>query len=233
MGSDRHYPEEAPAHDVSVDGFWIDRHPVINEEFARFVKATGYVTFAERAADPLKYPGAKPELLVPSSVVFRKPIHQVDLRNHYNWWFYVPGANWRHPLGPSSSIEKKATHPVVHVAFEDAQAYARWVGKELPTEAEWEFAGRGGLNDAEFSWGDEFTPGGVHFANTWQGEFPYQKSRHRRVRGHIPGRRISVERLWPLRHGRQCLGVDGRLVSKPRRDPAHLLHDPQSPRRRA
>jgi formylglycine-generating enzyme required for sulfatase activity len=174
MGSDHHYPEEAPAHDVSVDGFWIDRHPVTNEDFARFVKVTDYVTFAERAADPLKYPGAKPELLVPSSIVFRKPIHPVDLRNHYNWWFYVPGANWRHPLGPSSSIEKKAAHPVVHVAFEDAQAYARWAGKALPTEAEWEFAARGGLNGAEFSWGDEFTPGGVHLANTWQGEFPYQ-----------------------------------------------------------
>jgi formylglycine-generating enzyme required for sulfatase activity len=174
MGSDHHYPEEAPAHDVSVDGFWIDSHPVTNEEFARFVTATGYVTFAEREADPLKYPGAKPELLVPSSVVFRKPIHKVDLRNHYNWWFYVPGANWRHPLGPSSSIEKKATHPVVHVAYEDAQAYARWMGKELPTEAEWEFAARGGLNGAEFVWGDELAPGDVHLANTWQGEFPYQ-----------------------------------------------------------
>jgi formylglycine-generating enzyme required for sulfatase activity len=174
MGSDHHYPEEAPAHDVSVDSFWIDHHPVTNEEFARFVKDTGYVTFAERAADPLKYPGAKPELLVPSSVVFRKPIHKVDMRNHYNWWFYVPGANWRHPLGPSSSIEKKATHPVVHVAYEDAQAYASWAGKALPTESEWEFAARGGLDAAEFAWGDEFTPGGIHLANTWQGEFPYQ-----------------------------------------------------------
>lgn len=174
MGSDRHYPEEAPAHDVSVDGFWIDPHTVTNEEFARFVEATGYVTFAEHPADPSKYPGAKPELLVPSSIVFRKPVNQVDLKNHYNWWFYVPGADWRHPLGPSSSLGKKEAHPVVHIAYEDAEAYARWIGKELPTEAEWEFASRGGLNGAEFVWGDEFTPGGVHLANTWQGEFPYE-----------------------------------------------------------
>ena len=174
MGSDRHYPEEAPAHDVSVDGFWIDPHTVTNEEFARFVADTGYVTFAERPADPSKYPGAKPELLVPSSIVFRRPVNQVDLRNHYNWWFYVPGANWRHPLGPSSSLDKKATHPAVHIAYEDAEAYARWIGKALPTEAEWELAARGGLNGAEFAWGDEFTPKGVHLANTWQGEFPYE-----------------------------------------------------------
>jgi formylglycine-generating enzyme required for sulfatase activity len=174
MGSDHHYPEEAPAHDVSVDGFWIDRHTITNEEFARFVEATGYVTYAERPADPAKYPGAKPELLTPSSIVFRKPVNPVDLRNHYNWWFYVRGANWRHPLGPSSSLESKATHPVVHISYEDAEAYARWIGKELPTEAEWELAARGGLNGAEFAWGDEFTPKGVHLANTWQGEFPYQ-----------------------------------------------------------
>jgi formylglycine-generating enzyme len=174
MGSDRHYPEEAPAHDVSVDPFWIDRHTVTNEEFARFVAATGYVTYAERPADPARYPGAKPELLAASSIVFRKPVNPVDLRNHYNWWFYVPGADWRHPLGPSSSVEKKATHPVVHIAYEDAETYARWIGKQLPTEAEWEFAARGGLNGAEFVWGDEFTPQGIHLANTWQGEFPYQ-----------------------------------------------------------
>jgi formylglycine-generating enzyme required for sulfatase activity len=174
MGSDRHYPEEAPAHRVSVDGFWIDTHTVTNRDFARFVEATGYVTLAERPADPADYPGAKPEMLAPSSVVFKKPRQRVDLTDHFNWWVYVRGADWRHPRGPASSIKGLADHPVVHVAFEDAEAYARWAGKELPTEAEWEFAARGGCDGAEFVWGDELTPDGRHLANTWQGEFPWQ-----------------------------------------------------------
>src|SRR5690554_3981150 len=174
MGSDRHYPEEAPAHRVTVDGFWMDRCAVTNDQFRRFVEATGYVTLAERAPDPADYPGARPELLVPASVVFRPPHHRVDLRNAYNWWTYVPGADWRHPLGPESSIEGLGDHPVVHVAYEDAEAYARWSGKDLPTEAEWEFAARGGLEGAIYAWGDEFMPGGQIMANTWQGEFPFQ-----------------------------------------------------------
>jgi len=174
MGSDRHYPEERPAHRVSVDGFWMDAHAVTNDEFARFVAATGYVTLAERTPDPADYPGAKPELLVPGSAVFRKPAHRVDLRDPYQWWAYVPGANWRHPFGPDSSIEGLGDHPVVHVAYEDALAYARWAGKDLPTEAEWEFAARGGLDGATYAWGDEFLPGGRFMANTWQGEFPIQ-----------------------------------------------------------
>jgi formylglycine-generating enzyme required for sulfatase activity len=174
MGSDRHYPEEAPAHRVSVGSFWIDRFAVTNADFARFVEETGHVTVAERPADPVDYPGAKPELLVPSSVVFRKAPHRVDLRDHYNWWEYVPGADWRHPRGPGSTIDELSDHPVVHVAFEDAAAFATWAGKELPTEAEWEFAARGGLDGAEFVWGDDFMPGGRHHANTWQGEFPWQ-----------------------------------------------------------
>ncbi len=174
MGSDKHYPEEAPAHKVTVDGFWMDVRTVTNREFARFIEATGYVTSAERPANPDDYPGAKPDLLAPSSVVFSKPKTRVDLRHHYNWWVYVPGANWRHPHGPSSSIEGLADHPVVHVAFEDAEAYATWAGKELPTEAEWEFAARGGLEAAEYVWGAEMTPEGRHFANIWQGEFPWQ-----------------------------------------------------------
>ncbi|WP_192356590.1 formylglycine-generating enzyme family protein [Mesorhizobium mediterraneum] len=174
MGSDEHYPEEAPAHRVKVGGFWMDRHTVTNREFERFVAATGYVTLAERPADPADYPGAIPELLVPSSAMFKKPAQKVDIRNSYNWWVYVSGANWRHPRGPASSIKKLGDHPVVHVAFEDAEAYAKWAGKELPTEAEWEFAARGGLDGAEFVWGDELTPGGKHLANTWQGEFPYE-----------------------------------------------------------
>jgi formylglycine-generating enzyme len=173
MGSDRHYPEEAPAHKVTVNGFWMDRHTVTNREFKRFVDATGHVTVAERPANAADFPGAKPELLVPSSVMFKKAPHRVDLRSH-RWWVYVPGANWRHPRGPASALQGLWDHPVVHVAFEDAEAYARWVGKALPTEAEWEFAARGGLEGAEYAWGDEFTPGGKPMANTWQGEFPWQ-----------------------------------------------------------
>ena len=174
MGSDHHYPEEAPAHKVAVDGFWIDRHCVTNAQFARFVADAGYVTLAERPANPDDYPGADPALLAPSSVVFVQPPGRVDLRNHYNWWNYVQGADWRHPYGPLSSVEGKDDYPVVHVAFEDALAYAQWAGKSLPTEAEWEFAARGGLDGAEFCWGDEFTPDGRYMANTWQGEFPWQ-----------------------------------------------------------
>lgn len=176
MGSDEHYPEEAPAHSVRVDGFWMDRCAVTNREFERFVRDTGYVTLAERPADPLLYPGAQPELLVPSSVVFAKPAGRVDLRNVYNWWTYVAGADWRHPRGPASSLDGLWDHPVVHVAFEDAEAYAQWLGKQLPTEAEWELAARGGLDGAEFVWGDELAPGGKAQANTWQGEFPWQNT---------------------------------------------------------
>jgi formylglycine-generating enzyme required for sulfatase activity len=174
MGSDKHYPEEAPAHRVAVDGFRIDRHTVTNKEFRRFVDATAYVTLAEKPANAANYPGAQPEMLVPSSVVFRKSSGPVDLRNHYNWWTYVAGADWRHPRGPGSSLQGLWDHPVVHVAFEDADAYARWAGKALPTEAEWEFAARGGLDDAEYVWGDDFMPGGKPHANTWQGEFPWE-----------------------------------------------------------
>jgi formylglycine-generating enzyme required for sulfatase activity len=176
MGSNDHYPEEAPAHRVSVDGFWIDTHTVTNRDFSRFVEATGYVTLAERPANPESYPGALPEMLAPSSTVFRKPSGPVDMRNHYNWWTYVRGANWRHPRGPASSIGKIMDHPVVHVAYEDVMAYAKWAGKDLPTEAEWEFAARGGLDGADYAWGSEFTPDGIHMANTWQGDFPYRNT---------------------------------------------------------
>ncbi|MES1164497.1 MAG: formylglycine-generating enzyme family protein [Verrucomicrobiota bacterium] len=174
MGSDVHYPEEAPAHPVSVDGFWMDETAVTNAEFRRFVEATGHVTSAERPANPDDYPGAKAEMLVPSSVVFRRPAYRVDLSNHFEWWAYVPGASWRHPWGPESSIDGLDDHPVVHVNFEDAAAYCAWAGKALPTEAEWERAARGGLEGAEYAWGAELTPGGKHMANTWQGEFPME-----------------------------------------------------------
>jgi formylglycine-generating enzyme required for sulfatase activity len=174
MGSDHHYPEEAPAHRVSVGGFWIDRSPVTNAEFSRFVHETRYLTSAERVPNAADYPGAKPEMLVPASVVFRMPKGPVELGNHLNWWTYVRGASWRHPEGPRSTLKAKSQHPVVHIAYEDALAFADWAGKELPTEAEWEFAARGGLEGAEFSWGDEYMPDGQTMANTWQGEFPHQ-----------------------------------------------------------
>jgi len=174
MGSDHHYPEEAPTHKVKVRSFWMDPHTITNRQFQRFVEATGHVTLAERPANPDEYPGAKPEMLVPSSVMFKKAAGPVDLRNPYNWWTYMAGADWRHPHGPESSLEGLLDHPVVHVAFEDAEAYARWVGKELPTEAEWEFAARGGLDGKAFAWGDEFMPDGKPMANTWQGQFPWE-----------------------------------------------------------
>ncbi|AMO24576.1 formylglycine-generating enzyme family protein [Ramlibacter solisilvae] len=172
MGSDVHYPEEAPMHFVRVDGFWIDRTPVTNGQFRRFVEATGYVTFAEKAPDPKDYPGALPHMLKAGSMVFTPPGHPVDLRNFANWWDFKFGANWRRPYGPRSSISGLDDHPVVHVAWQDVLAFASWAQKDLPTEAEWEFAARGGLDGAEFAWGDEFTPGGRHRANTWQGGFP-------------------------------------------------------------
>jgi sulfatase modifying factor 1 len=177
MGSDRHYPEEAPAHNVRVAGFWIDRTPVTNRQFRAFVKATGHVTFAEIAPDPKDYPGALPHMLRAGSLAFTPPKHPVDLSDWSQWWAFKFGADWRRPYGPRSSIGGLADHPVVHVAYGDAEAYARWAGKELPTEAEWEFAARGGLDGAEFAWGDEFAPGGRQMANTWQGGFPLENTR--------------------------------------------------------
>jgi formylglycine-generating enzyme len=177
IGSDRHYPEEAPAHRVTVDGLWMQRCAVTNAEFRRFVDATGYVTLAEKPPDAARYPDALPERLVPASGVFVRPRQPVDLRNPYGWWQWVPGASWRHPRGPQSSLKDLDDHPVVHVAREDVDAYAAWAGKELPTEAEWEHAARGGLDGAEYAWGDELTPGGRFLANWWQGEFPLENLR--------------------------------------------------------
>ena len=174
MGSDRHYPEEAPVHRVAVDGFWIDRTPVTNRQFRRFAEATGRITLAETPPDPKDYPGALPHMLYAGSLVFRRPIERVRADHWQAWWSFLKGADWRRPYGPGSSIEGLDEHPVVHVAYDDALAYARWAGKDLPTEAEWEVASRGGRDGADFAWGDEFAPGGKMMANTWQGHFPWQ-----------------------------------------------------------
>ena len=172
MGSDRHYPEEAPVHRVTVDGFWIDETPVTNRQFRQFVEATSHCTGAETPPDPEDYPGALPHMLFAGSLVFMPPRGPVDLRDFSRWWSLQRGANWRRPYGPGSAIKGLDDHPVVHVAFQDTRAYAAWAGKELPTEAEWEFAARGGLDGAEFAWGDELAPEGRAMANTWQGDFP-------------------------------------------------------------
>ncbi len=177
MGSDRHYPEEAPVHSVAVDGFFIDETPVTNRQFRAFVEATGHVTFAEIPPDPKDYPGALPHMLRAGSLMFNPPAGPVDLRDWSQWWTFKFGANWKKPYGEGSSIKGLDDHPVVHVAFCDAEAYAHWAGKALPTEAEFEFAARGGLDGAEFAWGDELTPGGKHMANTWQGDFPRENTK--------------------------------------------------------
>jgi sulfatase modifying factor 1 len=172
MGSDQHYPEERPVHQVTVDGFLMDATPVTNREFGAFVAATGYVTCAEIPPSPKDYPGALTHMLKAGSLVFTAPDHPVDLRDWSQWWEFRFRANWRRPYGPGSSIAGLEDHPVLHVAYRDAEAFAVWMGQALPTEAEWEFAARGGLDDAEFAWGNEFNPNGQHMANTWQGAFP-------------------------------------------------------------
>ncbi|MEV6099700.1 formylglycine-generating enzyme family protein [Nocardia sp. NPDC051981] len=174
MGSEDFFPEERPVHRVRVDSFWIDPHPVTNAAFRRFVKQTGYLTVAERIPAAEDYPDAEPGDLTPGALVFRPTSGPVSLDNWRRWWRYVPGASWRHPHGPGSTLDGLDRHPVTQVAYEDASAYAAWAGKQLPTEAEWEYAARGGLDSATYAWGDEFEPTGRRLANVWVGAFPWK-----------------------------------------------------------
>ena len=212
LGSERHYAEEGPVRRVGVDGFWIQTHQVTNTEFAEFIAATGYLTVAERPLNPADYPGAPAENLQPGSMVFTRTRGPVDLRHLNLWWTWTPGASWRHPVGPHSSIDKRADHPVVHVAFEDAEAYAAWAGLSLPTEAEWETAARGGLEGTTYTWGDEPEQPGQPLANYWHGDFPWRPGP--RLRPHHGCRQLPAQRLRAGRHGGQRVGVDHRLVRR-------------------
>lgn len=177
MGSDRFYPEEAPVRPIRVDGFWIDETPVTNRAFAAFVDSTGYRTLAEIPPDPKDYPGMDPSLAMAGSLLFVPTPGPVDLSDYGQWWTFSCGTDWRHPHGPESSLEGLEDHPVVHVAYQDAEAYARWAGKTLPTEAEWEFAARGGSEETDYAWGDTLAPDGQMLANYWQGPFPHGNTR--------------------------------------------------------
>ncbi len=176
MGSTEGEPNETPVHPVRVSGFWMDETEVTNAQFRAFVEATGYVTQGEKPMSAEEYPDAPPDALKAGSLLFKKSDGPVSLDYHMQWWEFVPGADWRHPFGPDSSIEGKDDHPVVCISWDDAHAYAEWAGKRLPTEAEWEFAARGGLERASFAWGEEFSPDGAFQANLWQGEFPHDNT---------------------------------------------------------
>ena len=187
MGSDRHYPEEAPIHRVNVDEFWIDRTPVTNRQFREFINATGYVTFAELTPDAKDYPGALPHMLKAGSLVFTPPRQAVDLRHWGEWWTFKFGANWRRPYGPHSNLRGLDDHPVVHVAYRDVEAYAKWAGKEVPTEAEWEFAARGGL-DGRVRLGRRIDARRRAYGEHLAGQFSARESGGRRIRADFAGR---------------------------------------------
>jgi formylglycine-generating enzyme len=186
MGANDGQTDEKPLHDVRVDGFWMDKTEVTNEQFAKFVEETHYVTVAERQPDPKQFPGVPPEQLKPGSITFTPPSHVETLDDHMQWWSYTPGASWRHPEGPQSNIGGREKHPVVHVCWDDAMAYAKWAGKRLPTEAEWEYAARGGLDHNAFVWGREKLPGGRWMANIWQGTFPNENAGEDGFKGTAP-----------------------------------------------
>ncbi|GAA2754999.1 formylglycine-generating enzyme required for sulfatase activity [Actinopolymorpha rutila] len=204
MGSDDFYPEERPVRTVEVAGFWMDERPVTVSEYRRFVRATGYVTVAERRLDADLHPGADPRLTTPGSLVFHPTPGPVDLSDCGSWWSYVPGANWRRPEGPGSAPHGRERHPVTHVAYEDAEAYAHWSGKQLPTESEWEYAARGGLDGAVYAWGDDFSPRGRLMANVWQGDFPWRHA------GLGPFERTSPSGLFPA-NGYGLLDMTGNV----------------------
>ena len=184
--------DSRPIHRVYVDGFWMDATEVTNAQFAAFVKATGYVTVAEKAPRPEDFPGVPREKLVAGSVIFTPPDHAVPLDNSLRWWAYVPGADWRHPFGPKSDLRGRDQYPVVHVAYPDAEAYAQWAGKRLPTEAEWEFAARGGLSGKLYPWGDTFVQDGHHMTNSHQGHFPQEDTAADGIKGIGPVKRYAA-----------------------------------------
>ncbi len=234
-----------PIHRVQVDGFWMDVTEVTNAEFAKFVEATGYVTVAERKPRAEDFPGASADQLVAGSVVFSPPGEPVSLDNALVWWRYVPGANWRHPEGPQSSLHGRANEPVVHIAYEDAEAYAKWAGKRLPTEAEWEFAARGGKAGERYSWGNELQPGGKWMANIWQGRFPNEDTAEDGYRGVAPVRSFAANpyglhdmagNVWEWCSDwyrpdmyRHAVAMSGGVVKNPRGPARHDSYDPQEP----
>ncbi|MEO9649274.1 MAG: formylglycine-generating enzyme family protein [Roseobacter sp.] len=244
MGSDRHYADERPVRQVKVDGFWMDKSTVTNDEFAEFVRETGYVTVAEKRPDPADFPGVDPFLLVAGSMVFHMTKGPVDLRDMRHWWDFIAGACWKHPEGAKSSLQGRGAHPVVQVAFEDAKAYAEWAGKDLPTEAEWEFAARGGLEGAEFVWGDELAPAGKIMAKTWQGDFPWRNKAKKKLHRTAPvgsyppngyGLNDMTGNVWqwttdwyvdrhPEKTPESCCALDN-----PRGAARHHSFDPQQP----